>query len=679
MNRLPCAGVWAFAALFFIAGFELRASAQTLPAHQPVLDLHSMDPGVDPCADFYAYSCGGWIKNNPIPPDQSRWDVYSKMEDANKILLRQILEQASQAKAPDGSVTQKIGDYYAACMNESATDAAGVTPLEPSLHSIEQMQSKDDIAPVIAAMVFDSALFDYNSDQDFKDSSQEIAEVDQSGLGLPDRDYYFNSDAKSAELRNQYIAHVQKMFELLGDKSEAASAEAQTVMRIETALAKGSQTLVERRDPNNVYHKMTIEQLQALSPSFAWKMYFAKAGTPDVQSLNVVNPEFFKAMDAEIKAEDLPAWKTYLRWHLVKANTNYLPSSFVNESFDFYGRKLQGAQQLEPRWKRCVEQVDDNLGEALGQAYAEHAFSPAAKQSAVQMVHQIEDAMQRDIESLSWMSDVTKKQALIKLYAVANKIGYPDKWRDYSALTIERDDGLGNVFRSRDFEFRRQLNKIGKPVDRGEWTMTPPTVNAYYNGQMNDINFPAGILQPPAFDPTSDAAPNYGDTGSTIGHELTHGFDDEGRQFDGQGNLREWWTPADEKQFKERTACVVNQYSQYTAVDNLKVNGELTLGENVADIGGVILAYVAWQQDVKGKNLQPMEGLTPEQRFFVGYAQSWCANMRDESKRMRVTIDPHAPEKYRANGVVSDMPEFQQAFHCKVDAPMVRKNACRVW
>ncbi len=679
MNRLSRCGFWVFTALFLVAISVLNTSAQTSSAHEPVLDVHSLDPSMDPCTDFYQYSCGGWMKSNPIPPDQSRWDVYSKMEDNNKTLLREILEQASQAKAPNGSVTQKIGDYYAACMNESAADAAGVAPLEPALQLIQDMRSKDDIAPVVASMVYDSALFDYSSDQDFKDSSQEIAELDQSGLGLPDRDFYFNSDAKSAELRNEYVAHVQKMFELLGDQPEAAAAEAQTVMRIETALAKGSQTRVERRDPNNVYHKMTIGQLQALSPSFAWKAYFAKTGTPDVQSLNVVSPEFFKAMDAELKAEDLTNWKTYLRWHLLKANANYLSNAFINESFDFYGRKLQGAEQLEPRWKRCVEQVDDNLGEALGQAYVERAFSPAAKQSALQMVRQIEDAMQQDIEFLPWMSDVTKKQALVKLHAVANKIGYPDKWRDYSTLSIERNDGLGNVLRSRAFEFRRQLHKIGNPVDRGEWAMTPATVNAYYNPQMNDVNFPAGILQPPVFDPLSDAAPNYGDTGSTIGHELTHGFDDEGRQFDAQGNLREWWTPADEKQFNERTACVVNQYSQYTAVDDLKVNGQLTLGENVADIGGVILAHMAWQKDVKGKNLQPTEELTPEQRFFVGYAQSWCANMRDESKRMRVTIDPHSPEKYRTNGVVSDMPEFQQAFHCKADAPMVRKDACRVW
>ncbi|HWF91035.1 MAG TPA: M13 family metallopeptidase [Terriglobales bacterium] len=679
MNRSSRVHISVFIAFFLAASFTLNSFAQTSSAHQPVLDVHSLDPTVDPCTDFYQYSCGGWMKSNPIPPDQSRWDVYSKMEDHNKTLLREILEQASQAKAPHGSVTRKIGDYYAACMNESAADAAGITPLESALKLIQDMRSKDDIASMVASMVYDSALFDYNSDQDFKDSSQEIAEVDQSGLGLPDRDYYFNSDAKSAELRNEYVAHMQKMFELLGDKPEAAASEAQTVMRIETALARDSQTLVERRDPNNVYHKMTIEQLQALSPAFAWKTYFAKTGTPNVQSLNVVNPQFFKAMDAELKAEDLANWKTYLRWHLVKANANYLSSSFVNESFDFYGRKLQGAQQLKPRWKRCVEQVDDNLGEALGQAYVERAFSPEAKQSALQMVHQIEDAMQSDIESLPWMSDATKQQALIKLQAVANKIGYPDKWRDYSALNIERNAGLENVLRSRAFEFRRQLNKIGKPVDRGEWTMTPPTVDAYYSPQMNDINFPAGILQPPVFDLHSDAAPNYGDTGATIGHELTHGFDDEGRQFDGQGNLREWWTPTDEKQFNERAACVVNQYSQYTAVDDLKVNGQLTLGENVADIGGVILAYMAWQKDVHGKKLQPMDGLTPEQRFFVGYAQSWCANLRDESKRMRVTIDPHSPEKYRTNGVVSDMPEFQQAFHCKADAPMVRKNACRVW
>ncbi len=450
-------------------------------------------------------------------------------------------------------------------------------------------------------------------------------------------------------------------------------------MRIETALANGSLTQVERRDPKLLYHKMTREQLEALSPSFDWKQYFSETGQPGLSTLNVAAPEFFKAMKAELQKEDLESWKAYLRWHLVHAGAPYLSSAFVNADFDFFGKTLSGAQELEPRWKRCVSYTDNHLGEALGQAYVKRAFPPEAKQRAQKMVKEIELAMEHDIQSLTWMSPETKQQALEKLHAVANKIGYPDKWRDYSALTISRDDAMGNVLRARTFEFHRQLAKIGKPVDRGEWGMTPPTVNAYYNPQINDINFPAGILQPPFFDPEADDAPNYGDMGATIGHELTHGFDDEGRQFDAQGNLRDWWTPEDGKQFEQRASCVSDQYSQYVAVDDIKINGQLTLGENVADLGGLMLAYMAWQDETRGKKLDSIDGFTPEQRFFIGYGQSWCSNTRDETKRMYATIDPHSPDKYRANGVVSNTPEFQQAFHCKAGSAMVRENRCRVW
>src|SRR6266851_1772243 len=522
---------------------------------QPVLDVTSMDRSIDPCVDFYTYSCGGWMKNNPIPPDQSSWSAYGKLQDENFGRLREIL----------------------------------------------------------------------------------------------------------------------------GDKPERSATEAETVMRMETALAKGSMTRVERRDPQKLYHKMTLEEFEALVPSFQWKTYFTEVGLPALPSLNVATPEFFKVMNAEIEKEDLSSWKTYLRWHLIHANARHLSSAFVNADFDFYEKTLQGVQEIEPRWKRCTEDVDGDLGEALGQAYVEKYFSPEAKRQALRMVKEIESAMEADINTLPWMSAGTKALALVKLHAVANKVGYPDQWRDYSKLEIIRGDKLGNVLRARQFEFNRQLAKIGKPVDRGEWDMTPPTVNAYYNDQMNDINFPAGVLQPPLFDPGSDAAPNYGNTGGTIGHELTHGFDDEGRQYDAQGNLRQWWTPDDEKEFIKRATCISDQYSGYTIIDDIKINGKLTLGEDVADLGGLILAYMAWEEDTKGQNLQPVDALTPEQRFFVGYGQSWCANERDENKRLRATLDPHSPEQYRANGVVSNMLEFQQAFHCKVRSPMVHQNRCRVW
>ena len=668
-------------AILFVVIVPLAAAfSQTAPAnHQPVLDVTSMDTTVNPCTDFYTYSCGGWMKKNPIPPDQTSWGVYSKLEDENKLILREILESAATPDPGRDALKQKIGDYYAACMDEKAIDAAGSRPLKADLDRIERLGSKRGIAEVAAAMISDNVLFDFRSDQDYKDSTQVIAEADQGGLGLPDRDFYLKTDAKLEELRKAYLAQVRKMFELLGDKPGVAAAEARTVMRIETALAKASLTRVERRDPKKVYHKMTRQALVALSPAFHWNEYLAKVGLPLVRALNVATPEFFKAMNAELEKEDLGSWKAYLRWHLVHADAPYLSPAFVNADFDFYGKALRGAEELEPRWKRCVGYVDNDLGEALGQAYVERSFSPEAKQRAQKMVKEIEGAMQRDMESLPWMSPTTKQHALEKLHAVANKIGYPDKWRDYSALAIARDDEMGNVLRARAFEFHRQLAKIGKPVDRGEWQMTPPTVNAYYDPQKNDINFPAGTLQPPVFDPNSDAAPNYGDTGGTIGHELTHGFDDEGRQFDAQGNLRDWWTPEDAKKFEQRASCISGQYSQYVIVDDIKINGKLTLGEDVADLGGVILAYMAWRAETKGQKLEPIEGLTPEQRFFIGYGQSWCTNTRDETKRLRATVDPHSLEKYRTNGVVSNMPEFQEAFHCKAGTPMVRENRCRVW
>jgi putative endopeptidase len=646
---------------------------------EPALDVTSMDRSVDPCTDFFKYSCGGWIKSNPIPPDQSSWDTYSKMQDENLARLRGILEAASAPDSTRTAATQKIGDYYSSCTDEKAIEAKGTESLKPELERIAKIGSKTGIADVAAAMVHSGVLFRFGSTQDYRDASQVIAEADQGGLGLPDRDYYLKEDAKSVDLRKAYVAHVQKMFELLGDQPEAAAAEAQTVMRMETALAKGSMTRVERREPKNLDHRMTSGELEKISPDFQWQVYFTKVGLPSLASLNVASPSFFKVMNEELDKESLADWKIYLRWHLVHADAPFLSAPFLNENFAFFGKTLRGQQELQPRWKRCTEYVDDDLGEALGQVYVEKYFGPDAKQQALKMVKEIDAAMAQDINSLPWMSATTKQQALVKLHGMANKIGYPDKWRDYSKLEIVRGDELGNVTRARKFEFDRQLAKIGKPVDRGEWGMTPPTVNAYYDPQMNDINFPAGVLQPPAFDPASDAAPNYGDTGGTIGHELTHGFDDEGRQFDAQGNLRDWWTAEDGKEFVKRASCISDQYSTYTIIDDIKINGKLTLGEDTADLGGLILAYMAWKEDTKGQNLQSLDDLTPDQRFFVGYGQSWCGETRDETKRLRATVDPHSPEKYRTNGVVSNMPEFQEAFHCKAGSPMVNQNRCRVW
>jgi putative endopeptidase len=667
--------------LFLITFLVVLAHAQqSSPAKtEPALDVTSMDRNIDPCVDFFAYSCGGWIKNNPIPPDQSSWDTYSKMQDENLGRLRGILESAAAPDAKRNAAEQKIGDYYASCTDEKTIDGKGVAPLNPSLDHIAGIKSKAELAAVAASMVHDNVLFRFESIQDYRDASQVIANADQGGLGLPDRDYYTKDDAKSVELRKKYVAHVQKMLELLGDKPETAAAGAQVVMRIETALARGSMTRVERRDPKSLDHKMTVAELEKINPEFHWQVYFTKVGLTALPSLNVSAPGFFKALNAEVEREGLDDWKTYLRWHLIHASARFLSTTVRNENFAFYGKTLQGQQEPLATWKRCTEDVDDYLGEALGQAYVQKYFPPTAKERAVKIVKEIQTAMEQDIDALPWMSTATKQQALEKLHGMADKIGYPDKWRDYSKLEIVRGDELGNIERARLFEFDRQLAKIGKPVDRGEWGMTPPTVNAYYDPQMNDINFPAGVLQPPAFDPNSDAAPNYGDTGGTVGHELTHGFDDEGRQFDARGNLRDWWTDQDGKEFVKRASCISDQYSSYTIVDDIKINGKLTLGEDVADLGGLLLAYMAWQADTKGQTLEPIEGLTPEQRFFVGYGQSWCGQSRDETKRMRATVDPHSPEKYRTNGVVSNMPEFQEAFHCKAGSPMVNQNRCRVW
>jgi endothelin-converting enzyme/putative endopeptidase len=676
---------WVFFGLTFLAllaasgqSLAQAASAKSISDSKPVLDVSAMDRTVDPCVDFFAYSCGGWIKNNPIPPDKAAWGVYSKVAEENLAQLRGLLEAAAGG-SNHNAYTQKIGDYYASCMDESAIEALGAKPLHESLQRIDTLQSKHEIASADAGMSRHGILFTFGSSPDFRDADHEVADLAQGGLGLPDRDFYFKDDEPSKKLRQAYVAHVTKMFVLLGDSQAQASAEAAAVVQIETALARGSLTRVEQRDPKKLDHTMTIAELEKLAPSFDWHAYFTRLGLPSLASLNVQEPDFFKNLSTQLYHESLAAWKSYLRWHIVHTNARNLSSPFVNENFDFYGKTLSGQEQLAPRWKRCASEVDDALGEALGQAYVEKYFSPDAKQQALKMVREIEAAMGEDIESLTWMTPETKRNALEKLHAVANKIGYPDHWRDYTSLAIVRGDAFGNANRAREFEFQRELGKIGKPVDRSEWGMTPPTVNAEYDPQHNDINFPAGILQPPLFSATSDAAPNYGNTGGTIGHELTHGFDDEGRQFDAHGNLRDWWTAADAQQFEERAACISDQYSQYVIIDDIKINGKLTLGEDVADLGGLLLAYMAWKQDTKSQKLDPIDALTPDQRFFVGYAQSWCGSTRDADKRLRATTDPHSPDKYRTNGVVSNVPEFQQAFQCKTGAPMAPAKRCRVW
>jgi putative endopeptidase len=660
------------------------ALAQAAASPEPVLDPSSLDRSVDPCVDFYTYSCAGWMKKNPIPPDKSSWGTYSKLQEETNEVLHQILERAAASHGSDhgDADRKKIGDYYAACMDEAAVDAKGAQPIAADLAHIAALRSKAGLADLVADLqrkTLGSVLFRFGQTPDYADATRVIAEADQGGLGLPDRDFYLDPKPERQAIRAAYVAHIQRMLELAGDTPASAAAEAKRAMAIETALAKAAQGRVERRDPKNRDHRMTRAQLAALTPTFAWDRYLQAMGMAGLSSLNVGSPGFFRGLGAELRTAPLDAWKSYLRWHVARSRAQYLSKPFVQASFDFFGKKLTGAQELSPRWKRCVGFVDRDLGEALGKVYVEERFPPEAKARTEKMVQEIEAAMGERIREADWMSPATRKGALAKLAGMANKVGYPDRWRDYGALAVRRDDFAGNAVHAAEFELRRQLAKIGKPVDRGEWEMTPPTVNAYYDPQMNDINFPAGTLQPPAFDLRSDDAPNYGDTGGTIGHELTHGFDDEGRLFDAHGSLHDWWTPEDAKRYVLRASCIANQYSGYTVIDNVKINGKLTLGEDVADLGGLILAHMAWRDATKGQDLKPIDGLTPEQRFFVGYAQSWCSNERPEQARLRATVDYHSPEKYRANGVVSNMPEFAAAFHCKAGSPMVNAKICRVW
>ena len=651
--------------------------------YTPSLDVPSMDKTADPCVDFYEYTCGGWMKNNPIPPDQAAWSVYGKLAQDNQRFLWGILDDLAKKTAGRTPTQQKIGDYFGACMDEAAVEKLGATPLKPGLAAIEGLKSKKELARLLAGVHLstsgDSLLFGFGSDQDFADSSQVIAFATAGGLGLPDRDYYTKTDAKSEEIRQKYVVHVGKMLQLIGDAPEAAKKEAQTIMQIETALAKASLTRVEQRDPHNLFHKMDLKQLKALTPGFDWAAYLNASGIGSVTTFNVTEPKFFQEVEKELQALSLADLKTYLRWHLASVNSPYLSSRFVQEHFDFYAHTLRGVEQLPPRWKRCVRLTDAQLGEALGQEFVNRAFGQETKQRTLTMTKEIEQAMQEDIEQLTWMGPETKKQALEKLHAVVNKIGYPDKWRDYSTVQVHSGDFLGNVERATVFESKRQLAKIGKPLDRGEWQMTPPTVNAYYNPQMNDINFPAGVLQPPLYDPKMDDAPNYGNTGGTIGHELTHGFDDQGRQFDAKGNLRDWWTKEDAEQFEKRAQCIVDQYAQYTIVDDIKINSKLTEGEDVADLGGLILAWMAWKTQTRGQQLENRDGFSPEQRFFIGYSQWACENQRPENLRASAITNEHSPGKYRVNGLMVNLPEFQQAFGCKAGQPMVKENRCRVW
>ena len=665
------------------AAVATQESDPTLPAP---LDKRFLDTSADPCVDFAKYSCGNFSKLYPIPADRSNFGTGALVGEHTRFELHSLLQKV-EADSPSRTASeQKVGDYYASCMNTDAIEAEGLKPLQPELDRIAALKDKSGLTPLLAhfQLINVGAFFNYGEQQDFKDARKQIAAVDQGGLGLPERDYYLRTGDAAEKTRQQYVQHVAAMLKLLGESDSASTSDAQKIMQLETALAKVSMDITSQRDPKNVYHLMSVADLTALAPDIAWPSFFTDTGAPPVSELNVTNPDFFKGLHALLQSTDLDTIKTYLRWQLINGVPSVvLPKALDEEDFKFFGQQLRGQPQQQARWKRCSSATDGALGEALGQIYVKAFFSPESKARTLQMVKDIEDAMDREIDTLTWMSPETKTKAKAKLHQVADKIGYPDHFRDYAALKIVRGDALGNAIRSVEFENHRQIAKIGQPVDRGEWGMSPPTVDAYYNPSMNDINFPAGILQSPFYASSATDAEVYGHIGGIVGHELTHGFDDEGRKFDGNGNLADWWTDEDAKKYEAMTDCEVKEYGGFTAVDEVKVNGQLTLGENTADNGGLRLALMAFQADANRKgidlNAKDASGFTPLQQFFLAHGQNWCGDDRPEQVRLQVQTDPHSPRQFRIIGVIENMPEFGKAFGCKPGQPMMPVNSCRVW
>ena len=659
------------------------AASETTIARPKSFDLSAMDKTANPCEDFYQYACGNWRKNNPIPADQARWGRFNELAEYNRQILHTILEKASANDPKRSPVMQKVGDIYQSCMDEAAVNGKGSAPVKPELDRIAAISNKDQLIETVADLhsLGIPALFVFGSAPDLHSAGMEMANVVQGGWGLPDRDYYLAQDAKSQETRQKYLAHMTNMFVLLGDGADAAKKEAQAVMAIETKLADAAFERVKMRDPKNRDHKMKVSELAALAPNFEFARFFAARGGPGFTDINVVPPDFFQKVNPVIDSVALDDWKSYLRWHTIRTAAPMLSQPFVEENFNFQDKYLNGAKELQPRWKRCVQTTDRLLGEALGQPYVQETFGAEGKQRMLKMVNALEAALGDDIRELDWMTPATKKQAEVKLQAISNKIGYPDNWRDYSTVKIVRGDLLGNVQRARAFEVKRNLSKIGQPLDKKEWGMTPPTVNAYYNPPENNINFPAGILQPPFFDKSADDAVNFGGIGVVIGHELTHGFDDQGSKFAADGTFTNWWTDADRQEFDKRTTCVADEYSGFVAVDDVHLNGRLTLGENTADNGGIHIALMALRKAMAedAKIAQTKEGFTPEQRFFIGFAQVWCENRSPETSRLLAKTDPHSPGQYRVIGTVQNNADFAKAFNCKAGEKMVSANACHVW
>jgi putative endopeptidase len=671
----------------FVAS-EMAPGPVSEPQKPIIFDLSAIDKTVDPCTDFYKYACGNWVVKNPVPADQVRWGRFNELTERNTYLLYSELKTA--AEAPKTPLQKKYGDYFAACMNVDLADRLGAKPVQPVLDKIATLADKKQLATMVAELQQTYAVGTFYAlyvQQDQKDSSQQIASTRQGGLTLPDRSYYLTDDARSEKLRGEYVDHVTKMFVLLGDTAAQAAEEAKSVMTIETALAKGSIDRVEMRDPAKVYHIMTLVELQALSPDYDWKAYLAGIPLGEFKTLNVATPDFFKAMNAELDAASLESIKSYLRWHALRTAAPALSKPFVQEDFNFFSATLQGQKEDTPRWKRCTRATDMALGEAVGQDWVKQNFPPDAKANMEKLVAALELALAQDIKELPWMSDATKVEAKAKLDAIRNKIGYPENWRNYSSLTVKRDDYLGNMERSAEFERARNLAKLDKPVDEKEWGMTPPTVNAYYSPSENDINFPAGILQPPFFDNSKDPAVNFGGIGTVIGHEMTHGFDDQGSKYDPKGNVRPWFTAEDRAKFTERTDCEVKEYDGFKVAEGQNLNGKLTLGENTADNGGIRIAYQALEEVLakQGAAAEPgyvdgkRDGYTPQQRFFLAFGQLWCQNQTEQSARVLAKTDPHSTGEWRTKGTLQNFDEFGKAFGCKVGQPMMPTNSCRVW
>jgi putative endopeptidase len=663
-------------------GGVAQTSSSTKPG--PGFSLDNIDKSADPCVDFYQYACGNWMKNSEIPADRPSWQSFSELDEGNLGIERSILEKAAAGGSTRNAIDQKIGDLYGSCMDEKAVNEKGIAPLKPELDRVAAVKDKGALIDEVAHVHLSGAspLFNFYSNSDLHDANTEIAYIDQGGLSLPDRDYYLKDDARMVEMRKHYVAYVTEMFTLAGQSAQQAADSASTVLRIETALAKAAMDRTERRDPKKRDHKMKRDEAVALAPNLSLNRFFSGVGAPAFTELNVGNPDFFKQINGVVEAESLDSLKTYVTWKVLRDSAEWLSQPFVNADFKMR-QALTGQKQIQDRWKRCIELVDGSLGEALGQRYVELTFGTDGKQRMLKMVDALEKSLNEDIQGLDWMSPETKKQANVKLQAIRNKIGYPDVYRDYSSVVIKPNDLLGNVERATEFESKRQIAKINKPLDRNEWGMTPPEVNAYYSPARNEIVFPAGILQPPFFDKKMDDAVNFGGIGLVIGHELTHGFDDQGRKFDPTGNLNDWWTAKDGEEFEKRVSCIADEYSNFVVVDDLKLKGRLTLGENTADNGGARIALRALEHmiadDQTGKEGQKIDGYTPEQRFFLGFGRVWCEKRSPEYARMQVTTNPHSPGRFRVNGVVQNMPEFQKAWGCRAGQPMVAENACHVW